>query len=144
MRKFLPFVIIFALCFLPIRALLLPGFFTVHDDEQIARLYDLNNSLLAGQIPPRWVSHLGFGYGYPLFNFYPPFVYYAGEVFYLVGFSLINSTKIVIALGYLLSALFMYFWVKNKYGSIPGTVAAVLYTYAPYHSVDIYVRGDLA
>ncbi|HSW87681.1 MAG TPA: 6-pyruvoyl-tetrahydropterin synthase-related protein [Candidatus Saccharimonadales bacterium] len=144
MRKILSFIIIFAACFFAIRALLVPGFFTMHDDEQIARLYDLNNSLLAGQMPPRWVSHLGFGYGYPLFNFYPPFVYYAGELFYLLGFSLINATKIVMVLGFLLSALFMYLWVKNRYGAFAGIVSAVLYTYGPYHGVDLYVRGAFA
>ncbi len=144
MKKILPFIIIFVACFFAIRALLVPGFFTMHDDEQIARLYDLHSSFTAGQIPPRWVSHLGFGYGYPLFNFYPPFVYYAGEVFYLLGFSLINATKIVMALGFLLSALFMYLWVRNRYGALAGIVSAILYTYAPYHGVDLYVRGAFA
>ena len=144
MKKLLPFIILFALCFFAIRALFVPGFFTMHDDEQIARLYELNDSVLAGQIPPRWVAHLGFGYGYPLFNFYPPFVYYTGEIFYLLGFSLINATKIVMVLGFLLSALFMYLWVKNRYGVLAGIFAGILYTYAPYHGVDLYVRGALA
>lgn len=148
MKKFLltNWALIFCLIliFVAIRPLLNSGFFTMHDDEQIARLYELGYSLLAGQFPVRWVSHLGFGFGYPLFNFYPPFVYYLGEIFHLTGFSLIDSTKIVMALGFLLSALFMFLWVKNRFGSLPGLVASVLYTYSPYHSVDLYVRGALS
>ena len=47
----------------------------MHDDEQIARLYDLNQALSEGQFPPRISPNLGFGYGYPFFNFYPSFAY---------------------------------------------------------------------
>lgn len=120
------------------------GFFSMHDDEQIARLYELDQSVKVGDFPPRWVSHLGFGYGYPLFNFYPPFVYYFLETFHLLGFSLIDSTKIVMALGFFLSGLFMFLWVRRYTGNIGGFVAAVLYIYAPYHGVDLYVRGAFA
>ena len=55
------------------------GFFTIHDDEQIARLFDLNQAIFSGNIPPRIAPNLGFGYGYPFFNFYPPFAYYISE-----------------------------------------------------------------
>lgn len=121
-----------------------PGFFPIHDDQQIARLHELNLSLQGGQFPPRWVSNLGFGFGYPLFIFYPPLVYYIGEMFYLLGFSLINSTKIVIGLGFVLSFSFMYVWIRDRFGKRAGLFAATLYTYAPYHALDIYVRGALA
>jgi len=116
----------------------------MHDDQQIARLYELDLALKNGQIPPRWVQHLGFGYGFPLFNFYPPLVYYLGELFYTFGFSLIASTKIVMGLGFILSASFMFLWVRKHFGLLAGLVAAVLYIYSPYHAVDLYVRGALA
>lgn len=121
-----------------------PGFFPIHDDQQIARLHELDLSLRGGQFPPRWVPDLGFGFGYPLFIFYPPLVYYLGEVFHLTGFSLIDSTKIVIGLGFILSFGFMYLWIKNRFGKSAGLFSATLYTYAPYHALDIYVRGALA
>lgn len=137
------FIVIF-LSFWAIRPLFHSGFFPMHDDQQIARLYEFDLALKNGQIPPRWVQHLGFGYGFPLFNFYPPLVYYFGELFYTLGFSLIASTKIVMGLGFVLSAFFMYLWAKKHFGVLPGFVAAALYTYAPYHAVDLYVRGALA
>lgn len=142
--KIVPIIVVLGICFFAVRSLLVPGFFTMHDDEQIARLSELHVSLLSGQFPPRWTPRLGFGYGYPLFDFYPPLVYYVGELFYVLGFSLINATKIVMALGFLLSALFMYLWVSRRYGKTAGVVAGALYTYAPYHGVDLYVRGAFA
>lgn len=116
----------------------------MHDDEQVGRLYDLHAALQAGNFPPRIAPNLGFGYGYPFFNFYPPFAYYVSEVFYLLGFSFIVSTKLMIAVGFLLAALFMYLFVKEIFGRVAGVVAAVSYTYASYHAVDVYVRGALA
>lgn len=143
-KKLLPLIIVIFLSFWAIKPLLSPGFFPIHDDEQIARLYELTLAVNNGQIPPRWVPDLGFGYGFPLFNFYPPLVYYFGYLFHSVGFSFIDSTKIVIGLGFILSAFFMFLWVKKHYGVSAGLVAATLYTYVPYHAVDIYVRGALS
>lgn len=139
-----PVLFILLLSFWAIRPLFHSGFFPMHDDEQIARLYELHQALSTGQFPPRWIPDLGFGYGYPFYNFYPPLVYYFGEIFYLLGFSLIASTKIVMALGFLLSGLFIYFLAKEFFGKIGGVISAVFYIYTPYHALDLYVRGALA
>lgn len=136
--------LLFAMCLFAILPLFHSGYFTMHDDEQIGRLQQMFLVLSQGQIPPRWIPDLGFGFGYPLFNFYPPLVYYVGSLFHLIGFSFITSTKIVFGLGFFLSAGAMFLWVKKHYGIIPGFFASLLYTYAPYHSVDGYVRGALS
>lgn len=136
------FVIIFAIvASLP---LFHPGFFPMHDDEQIARLFDLNQALADGQFPPRIAPNLGFGYGYPFFNFYPSFAYYVGEIFHLLGFGYILSTKIMLFMGFFLAAFFTYLLVKEFFGRTGAVVAAAAYTFAPYHAVDIYVRGAFA
>lgn len=140
-KKLLPLIIVILLSLWAIKPLLHPGFFPIHDDEQVSRLYELTLAVNNGQIPPRWVPDLGFGYGFPLFNFYPPLVYYFGYLFHFVGFSFIDSTKIVMGLGFILSAFFMFIWVRKHYGVSAGLVAATLYTYVPYHAVDLYVRG---
>lgn len=144
LKPILIFTIFLGLLLFSVSSLFHPGFFPMHDDEQIARLYELITAINNGQIPPRWVPDLGFGYGFPLFNFYPPLVYYLGYLFNFVGASLINSTKIVMGLGFVFSALAMFIWVKKHYGLIPGLIAALIYTYAPYHAVDLYVRGALS
>lgn len=143
-KKFLPYLIVILLVLPAVFPLLNSGFFTMHDDEQIGRLFDLNLSLQALHIPPRIVPNLGFGYGYPFFNFYPPFAYYVGESFHLLGFGYIDSTKLMLVAGFILSAVFMYMFSKEFFGKVGGVVAAVAYTYASYHAVDVYVRGAFA
>jgi len=144
LKRLWPFLLLVFLSLFAIYPLFHPGFFPMHDDEQIARLQQLILAINNWQIPPRWVPDLGFGYGFPLFNFYPPLVYYLGYLFHLVGFSLINSTKLVMGLGFIFSAFFMFLWVRKHYGMLAGIFAAFLYTYIPYHAVDLYVRGALS
>lgn len=142
--ELLPTLLVIGLCIFSILPLFHPGFFTMHDDEQIARLYDLSRAIQGGEFPPRISPNLGFGYGYPFFNFYPSFAYYVGGLFYLIGFSLITSTKLMIATSLVLSAIFMYVLVKEIFGKNAGIVSGVAYTYASYHAVDVYVRGAFA
>lgn len=144
LRRNWQILIVLVLCFWAVKTLLTPGYFPAHDNAQIAKLFEMDKALSDGQIPPRWVSELGFGYGYPVFNFYSPFIYYLGEAIHLIGFSLINSMKIVIVLGFLFSSLFMYLWSRNHFGKVPSIFAALIYVYAPYHAVDVYVRGDIS
>ena len=118
-----------------------PGFFSMHDDEQVGRLYEFDQGIKQGYIPPRISQNLGFGFGYPFFNFYPPFVYYVAEVFRLFGASYIVSLKMMLLLGFILSFFFMYLFSREYFGRLGGIVSAVVYSYAPYHAVDIYVRG---
>lgn len=115
----------------------------MHDDLQLGRLYQLDECFADRQIPCRWVPDMGYGYGYPLFNFYPPFPYYLAEVFHLLGASLIDSIKFVFILGFVFSGILMYFLAREFWGEIGGLVSAVFYLWAPYHAVDVYVRGAL-
>ncbi|MBA3723327.1 MAG: glycosyltransferase family 39 protein [Candidatus Levybacteria bacterium] len=140
---FLPVIVLIVLSYWSVSPLLEPGFFSIHDDEQVGRLYELDQSIKSGHFPVRISQNLGFGYGYPLFNFYPPFVYYVAEVFVLFGIGYIASVELMIGLGFLLAAYFMYIFSKEYLGKYGGLVAAVVYTYVPYHAVDVYVRGAL-
>jgi len=123
--------------------LLGPGYFPMHDDLQVGRLYQMDLCFRDGQIPCRWVPDMGYGYGYPLFNYYPPLPYYVGEIFHLLGFSYLNSVKILFILGLFFSGFFAYLLGKELWGKYGGMVTAVFYLYAPYHAVDVYVRGAL-
>ncbi|GAF99922.1 unnamed protein product, partial [marine sediment metagenome] len=115
----------------------------MHDDMQIMRIFELDKCFQDGQIPCRWVPDLGYSYGYPLFNYYPPLPYYLGELFYLLGFSLINSVKLLFGLGFILSGIFMYLLAREFWGNLGGFLAGIFYIYAPYHAVDVYVRGAM-
>ncbi len=144
MTKIIPYLIIFAICFLVSMPLLKPGFYTVHDDQQIARLFLFDQGLKSGQFPVRWVDELGFGFGYPLFVFYPPLVYMIGEIFHLVSFGFIDSIKLVFFTGVFLSGIAMYILVKDLWGKLSGLVSAIFYVLVPYRALDVYVRGAMA
>lgn len=143
LKRYGIYILIILLTFFALQPLLQSGFFSMHDDEQVGRLYELDQAIKAGHYPVRITQNLGFGYGYALFNFYPPFVYYIAEVFVLVGFGYITSIKLMIALGFILSAVTMYLFAKEYLGKYGALVAAIAYVYAPYHAVDVYVRGAL-
>ena len=124
-------------------ALLKPGFFGASDDMHIAWLQQMDKAITEGQIPPRYVSDLSFGFGYPLFNFIFPLPYYLGEIFHLLGLNFVYSIKAVFIFSLLVSAITMYFLARHLSGKFVGMAAAVLYVYTPYRSTDIYDRGAL-
>jgi uncharacterized membrane protein len=144
LKKLLPFIIILGLGYFTIKPLFVPGFFPIHDDTQVARVYEMKQSLGDGMFPVRWVSDLGYHYGYPIFNFYAPFAYYVGGIINLFGFDSLVATKIMMGLGIILAGVFMFLLAREFWGKNGGLVSAALYLYAPYHALDIYVRGDIA
>lgn len=139
---FAPLVLIIALSFVTILPLLGRGFFPMHDDTQPARLYEMAQALADGQFPVRWVRDLGYGYGYPLFNFYAPLPYYIGAIFNLLGLGAISSAKIMMGIGMVLSGITMYLLVIKLTSRVDAAiVASCAYLLAPYHAVLLYVRG---
>ena len=119
-------------------------FFSVHDDQQVARIYLLTEALKSGQFPVRWVNHLGFGFGYPLFIFYPPLIYYIGSLFYLMGASLILSVKLIIFISFLGSMASMYFLFNKFYSKNISAICSSFYVLTSYRALDVYVRGALS
>jgi len=120
------------------------GYFSMHDDAQVMRLFEMEKCLKDGQIPCRWVPDMGAGFGHPLYNFHPVLPYYLGMFFRLMGFSFIDTAKILFFLTVPLAGIFMFFLAKEFWGRIGGFVSAVFYIFVPYHALDIYVRGALA
>ena len=125
-------------------ALLSPGFYGASDDIHIAWLYELHETVRLGQIPPRYVPDLSFGFGYPLFNFVFPFPFYLAEAVHLLGLSLVGSIKFVFLLSIPVSMILMYFFLKEFIESrLLALSGAVIYVYAPYRATEIYVRGAI-
>lgn len=118
------------------------GFFPVHDDLQIQRVYEMVNAVKDGQFPARIVKNLGYGYHYPLFNFYGPLPYYVGALFVFLGFNYLFAGKAIFFIPNFLSIIFMFFLAKkitkNNYLAF---LAGLSYAYFPYRAVDNYVRG---
>lgn len=117
-------------------------FFYTQDHIFVARLQQMSIALASGQFPVRWAPDLR--YGEPLFNFYAPLPYYIGALIHFFGVDFIWVAKILFMLSAILSAAAMYLLVNKLFGQRAGILAAVLYTYAPYRAVDMYVRGSLS
>src|SRR5450830_1316031 len=120
--------------------LLKPGlYWNMHDDMQMVRQLEMEKCFQDGQIPCRWTPDLGYGYGFPLFNFYPPLPYLIGEPVRLLGLSFVSTVKLTALLQIILSAGFMYFLGLELVGPFGALLGALFYTYAPYHAVNVYV-----
>lgn len=124
-------------------SMLRPGFFPIQDDMQAFRIQQMVKCFQDGQIPCRWIPDGGYQYGYPLFNFYAPFVYYLGGLIHLVGFQIIDTLKILFVFGFVFSALSMFVLAREFAGKWPAIIASVLYTYAPFRAAEVYVRGAI-
>lgn len=141
LKPLLPILILAILAIPAFRDTLVSGYFPMHDDLQIMRQLVMDKCFHDGQIPCRWSVDLGYGYGYPIFNFYPPFPYYLGEIFRIINLPFTEIIKIIVVSNLLISGIFMYLLSKIFWGRAGGIISGLLYIYAPYHSVDIYVRG---
>lgn len=119
------------------------GYFNMHDDLQMMRQLEMEKCFFDLQIPCRWVPDMGYGYGFPLFNFYPPLPYLVGQVFRVLQFSFVDTVKIVFSLSFIISGVTMYYLSKEFFGKLGGVISGVFYIWAPYHSVDVYVRGAM-
>lgn len=138
---FITIIILVLIFFFSAKSIFITGFFPVHDDTQPSRIFEMAKALSYGQFPVRWVPDLGYGYGYPIFNFYAPLPYYVGAFFKLLGFTAIDSTKFMYASGIILAVILMYIFVNELSGNCEALIASALYTYAPYHAVNIFIRG---
>lgn len=126
-----------------VRYLFVNGYFGVSDDLHIGWLYEMDRVVKMLQFPPRYVPDLSFGFGYPLFSFVYPLPFYIAEAFHLIGFSLVNSIKLVFGLSIPLSMYFMYKLLRVYMKELYSLAGAVLYVYAPYRALELFVRGTI-
>jgi hypothetical protein len=142
-RFFIP-ILLFVLIIPAFAFLLRPGiYWNMHDDMQLIRQLEMEKCLYDGQIPCRWTPDLGYGYGYPLFNFYPPLPYFVGQIFRFAGSTFVAAVKDTAILQIIFSGFAMYLLASSLFGPVGGLLSGLFYTYAPYHAVDIYVRGAM-
>jgi len=142
-NNLLPLLVVLFFGVVASRTLFTSGYFNMHDDLQMMRQLQMEKCLFDLQIPCRWVPDMGFGFGYPLFNFYPPLPYVVGEFFRLLGLTFVGTAKALFVTAFLASGVTMYYLAKEFFGKFGGIISAIFYIWAPYHSVDIYVRGAM-
>jgi hypothetical protein len=113
------------------------------DTSHAFRIYEMHRCLSDGQWPCRWVPDLGNGYGYPLYNYYPPLPYYAGDFLHWLGMSYVRAADLLFAIGLAGAGLSMFLLARRLWGDLGGLVSAVAYVFAPYLALDVYLRGAL-
>jgi len=137
-------LLVFLLSLLPILNLLTPGLLITHDSiDHVARVANFYQSLSDGNIIPRWAGNLNWGYGHPILMFLYPLPSYAMSFFHFLDISFVNSFKLLIGISYSLSGIFMYLWLSRFLNKYAASAGAILYLFAPYRFVDLYVRGAI-
>lgn len=132
------------LSLIPLFALFHLGLPITHDgQDHVARIANFYQNLSEGTIIPRWAPNLNWGYGHPILMFLYPLPSYIASFFHFLGFSFIDSTKLVFGITYILSGLSIYLWINEFLGKRAAFVSAMLYVFAPYRFVDLYVRGAI-
>jgi hypothetical protein len=109
----------------------------------LQRLHQLTAALADGHFPTRWMPDANYGYGYPFYNFYAPLSIYIAAAFRFIGFSFVRSIHLAQLAGFVVAGLGTYAlgrrWFDSRWS---GLLSAVAYTVAPFHMVNVYVRGD--
>ncbi len=109
----------------------------------VYRIAALAGAWQHGVLAPRIFPQFGFGYGQAVLNFYAPLAYWPGALLAALGVSPEVALAGVIALGFILAALAAFGFGNYLWGPWGGLLAALAYTYFPYHLVDPYVRGAI-
>lgn len=124
-----------------------PGFLSTRNLGEspflLQRLHQLLAALTTGQFPARWMPDAAYGYGFPFFSYYASLPYYLAALFKLYGFSFVLSLKLTQLAALLVAALGAYAWAHSLgRSSAQALLASAAYTFAPFHLVNLYARGD--
>lgn len=144
MKRYLPYLLLVFLLFLPTLSLFTPGLPVTHDNVvHTARIASFYKSLLEGNVIPRWAGDLNWGFGHPILMFVYPLPSYLASLIHSVGFTYVSTVKIIYGISFITSGILMFLWAKEEFGEKAGCATALLYSFAPYRFVDLYVRGAL-
>ncbi|HQF71114.1 MAG TPA: 6-pyruvoyl-tetrahydropterin synthase-related protein, partial [Promineifilum sp.] len=109
----------------------------------LQRLHQLTTALAGGHFPVRWMPDAAYGDGYPFYNYYAPLSIYIAAAFRGLGFSYVRAIHLAQLAGFIVAGLGTFYlgrrWLRSDWA---GLLAAVAYTVAPFHMVNVYVRGD--
>lgn len=143
-RQHTALIFVFIVGFSSVFSLLNSGLPPTHDGEyHVVRFYEFNETLGHGDLYPVWASNLNYTFGSPLFNYVYPLPNYMSSLFHLLGFSFIDAFKLNLITASIVGAIASYLYGKERFGKWGGVIVSVFYTYAPYHFLDIYIRGSV-
>jgi hypothetical protein len=131
-----------AVCCSPLMA---PGWFENHEAiRPISRVFGAWQEVAGGDLYPRWISIAYLGKGAPVGDFYPPAFALLGAYAHALGVPILLAVKLLAWAVFAVGAVGVLRWAEPHVGRWPALVAATLYLFAPYHFLDIYLRGAMA
>lgn len=104
----------------------------------------LEEVLLAGHFPARWMPQMAWGYGYPHFNYYAPLASLGLIGLHQMGLTYPLAFYLLLSACVWLAGVGTFRFVREWWGEAAGLVAGVAYLTAPYFAFDIVIRGALA
>lgn len=144
-RKINLFYLLILISILPIVSIARTGTYESGDLSLHSKLaMPFYQSLREGNLIPQWADKLCGGYGCPDYIFMYIFPYYVISFFHFIGFSFIDSVKLIVATSFVASGIAMYVWAKEEFGKISAFVSAIFYVFVPYHLVNTHFRVDIA
>ncbi|KAA9019582.1 integral membrane-like protein [Sphingobium limneticum] len=99
-------------------------------------------AMAAGNLYPRWLPDSFQGLGSPAFYFYPPAPYWLAGGIRATGLPTPFAVTATAAILLALSGMAMHAWLTERHTK--PLLGALIYMAAPYHLMDIYVRGAMA
>src|SRR5690606_7068520 len=96
-----------------------------------------------GNLWPRWVPWFHLGFGYPIFNFCPPGVFYLGGLLGQVGIPAAAAFTVVAALAWMLGSAGTYRLARRFVPATAALLAAMLWAYAPSRLFEVWDQGSL-
>lgn len=146
MKKNSIFFLILSIIFVmpSVFALFNPGFFLTDDGTwMVIRFSSFYEELINGQFPIRFLSRLNDGLGYPVANFLYPLFMYIGSPIHFLGFSFVDTIKIILGGSLIAGTVFSFLWLRRIFGNLESLVGSVVYSIFPYHLWDVYKRGSV-
>lgn len=138
-------VILVAMASIAILPLVDIGWFPSHESlNPVSRVFALAYEIKHGDWYPRWLSLANARQGTPMFNYYSPAAYLFPAYLTALGLPILAAMKLTVWLVFVAGGLGMYLWTRSYARHTGAVVAAILYMYAPYHFVDLYVRGAMS
>lgn len=99
-------------------------------------------SLSQGSFPVSWIDTVS-NYGSPLGQIAHQTTSYIGALFYTFTGNTLLSYNLTLLLGSILGTILYYLFLRFHFSYLGSLAGAVLFTFAPYRILNIYIRGAL-
>lgn len=144
LQSFGPFFLLVVALIVILWPLFLPGYYISDDGEwMVIRLSAFYQSLADHQFPVRFLGRLNNSYGYPVSNFLYPGFLYIGSLLHFVGFTFVDSVKLILGGSVAGTAVVLFLWLRKSFSRFSSVVGVFGFVGAPYLLYDLYKRGSV-